>query len=142
MKSTFILLAVVLIVALAAGLFYFHVRERPQTPTPITYADLTKDEQGMYKLVRDIPGDLVARESLERDPPNSTAVVTFYLNQSKTKIQSLGYNLTTLAKRQHNLGMDDEEFKASLITASLKRHLPPNTVLEPTATTATASTNK
>ena len=68
----------------------------------------------MYKLVREIPGDLVVRESLERDP-NSTVVVTFFLDQSKTKMQSMAYNLTTLAKRQHDLGISDKEFKASLM---------------------------
>jgi hypothetical protein len=114
MKNKHILLVAVFIVALVAGSFWFRLPERRQTPTPITNADLTKDEQGMYKLVREIPGDLVVRESLERDP-NSTVVVTFFLDQSKTKMQSMAYNLTTLAKRQHDLGISDEEFKASLM---------------------------
>jgi len=114
MKNKHILLVAVFIVALVAGSFWFRLPERRQTPTPITNADLTKDEQGMYKLVREIPGDLVVRESLERDP-NSTVVVTFFLDQSKTKMQSMAYNLTTLAKRQHDLGISDKEFKASLM---------------------------
>jgi hypothetical protein len=113
MKSKYVFLAAVFVVALVAGLFYFRGREKLQTPTPITHADLTKDEQHLYQIVRDIPGDLVVRESLERET-NSTVVVTFYLDQSKTKMQNMGYNLTTLAKKQHELGMSDEDFKARL----------------------------
>jgi hypothetical protein len=52
-------------------------------------------------------------ESLVREP-NSTVVVTFYLDQSKTQMQSMAYNLTSLARKQHNLGIPDEEFNASL----------------------------